>query len=211
MGMIVERDEMVKPQEGNGTQNVDDLRGADSRFGSERAELFEALGHETRIRILQILSETPSGFSELKKRVNIESSGNLSFHLGKLGNLVRTDSNGDYLLTDDGREAVRVIDTSIQCELSRKLGDKVSAWDGYITGKNLELEAGRRIVQSWRSAQFADADADSMITVTLEPVAKGTRINITHSNVPDGHTSYRDGGWQDYYFEPMKAYFSKRS
>jgi len=26
--------------------------------------------------------------------------------------------------------------------------------------------------------------------------------------VPDGHTSYRDGGWQRSYFEPMKAYFA---
>jgi len=97
-----------------------------------------------------------------------------------------------------------------RARMSKKLGDKVSAWDGYITGKNLELDSGKRIVQSWRSTQFADADADSTIAVTLEPIAKGTRISITHSNVPDGHTSYRDGGWQDFYFAPMKEYFSNR-
>jgi hypothetical protein len=27
--------------------------------------------------------------------------------------------------------------------------------------------------------------------------------------VPDGHTSYRDGGWQRSYFEPMKQYFER--
>jgi hypothetical protein len=122
--MIAEKNDMEKPGEGNRPRSADSIGSADSRFDSERAELFEALGHETRIRILQILSKSPSSFSELKKGVKIESSGNLSFHLGKLGNLIRTDSNGDYLLTDDGQEAVRVIDTSIECGISRKLGNR---------------------------------------------------------------------------------------
>ena len=30
-----------------------------------------------------------------------------------------------------------------------------------------------------------------------------------HSNVPEEQTSYEQGGWQEYYFEPMKAYFAK--
>ena len=101
-------------------RNID----TESKFNSERAELFEALGHETRIRILKILSESPCSFSELKRRVSIESSGNLSFHLGKLGSLVKTDSNGNYVLTDDGQEAIRVIDASIQCGVSRALGNR---------------------------------------------------------------------------------------
>jgi len=45
--------------------------------------------------------------------------------------------------------------------------------------------------------------------VLLEPVPGGTRITVRHSNVPDGHTSYRDGGWQRSYFEPMKKYFKR--
>jgi len=122
--MIAEKNEMEKPGEGNRSRSEDATRRADSRFDSERADLFEALGHETRIRILQILEESPSSFSGLKKAANIESSGNLSFHLGKLGNLIRTDSNGDYSLTDDGRDAVRVIDTSIECGISKKLGHR---------------------------------------------------------------------------------------
>jgi len=98
--------------------------------------------------------------------------------------------------------------TGSEAHMSAKVGDAVSAWDGYISGRNIALEPGRRIVQSWRSSKFTEDDPDSRITVTLEPVANGTRVTITHSNVPDGHTSYRDGGWQDNYFEPMKQYFS---
>jgi activator of HSP90 ATPase len=90
------------------------------------------------------------------------------------------------------------------------LGAAFSVWDKFITGRNLELEYPRRIVQSWRTTRFAKDDADSQIELLLEPAAGGTRITVRHSNVPDGHTSYRDGGWQRSYFDPMKAYFSSQ-
>ena len=92
---------------------------------------------------------------------------------------------------------------------SRKVGAGVAAWDGYISGKNLSLKAGERIVQSWRTTQFTAADADSRIDIRLESSARGTKVTLTHSNVPDGHTTYREG-WKTHYFEPMKAYFKAR-
>ncbi len=91
---------------------------------------------------------------------------------------------------------------------STEPGGTFTAWDGYITGRNLELEPYWRIVQSWRTTKFTAADPDSRIEVVLEPVLGGTRVSVHHSNVPDGHTSYRDGGWQRSYFEPMKLYFA---
>lgn len=91
-------------------------------------------------------------------------------------------------------------------EASAAVGDRFTAWDGYICGKNLELEPWRRFVQSWRTTQFAESDADSRIELLLEPVAGGTRVTLHHSRVPDGHTTYREG-WQTHYFDPMKAHF----
>ena len=78
-------------------------------FNQARAEVFEALGHPVRIRLLQTLERGPVGFAELKKAVGIDSSGHLSFHLGKLEGLLRTDQDGRYSLTDEGREALRII------------------------------------------------------------------------------------------------------
>ncbi len=72
------------------------------------------MGHPTRIKILEVLSEGPKTFSELKRRLDIESSGNLSFHLGKLEALVKTNSEGNYILTDDGKEALRIIETTVR-------------------------------------------------------------------------------------------------
>ena len=79
----------------------------DEGFNVGRAELFEAMGHPNRIRILKALSDTPLGFSELKRTLSMESSGLLSFHLQKLSNLVKTTSEGAYALTDEGKEALQ--------------------------------------------------------------------------------------------------------
>src|SRR5262245_49564692 len=62
---------------------------------------------------------------------------------------------------------------------------------------------------TFTAPKFSAADPDSEIEVLLEPAPGGTRITVRHSNVPDGHTSYRDGGWQRSYFEPMKEYFKR--
>jgi DNA-binding transcriptional ArsR family regulator len=75
-----------------------------------RSELFEALSHETRIRILQALGEQSMSFAGLKKALQIESSGNLQHHLGKLSGLVKQTDDGLYALTDDGKEALRTLD-----------------------------------------------------------------------------------------------------
>ena len=95
-------------------------------------------------------------------------------------------------------------------QISAAPGAAFTVWDGYITGRNLALAPGRRIVQSWRTTKFAEDEPDSQIEVLLEAAANGTKVTVRHSNVPDGHTSYRDGGWQRSYFEPMKRYFRAR-
>src|SRR5271169_236396 len=87
-------------------------------------------------------------------------------------------------------------------------GAPFTAWDDYISGRNLVLQPHHRIVQSWRTTRFTPADADSQIEVLLEAADGGTRITLHHTDVPDGHTGYQDGGWQDHYFEPMKRYFT---
>lgn len=108
-----------------------------------------------------------------------------------------------------GSEGHEMITGGQPAQISEREGAEFTVWNGYITGKNLKLEPGRRIVQSWRTTKFTTADQDSQIEVLLEPVAGGTMVTVNHTNVPDGHTSYRDGGWQSNYFETMKRHFSR--
>jgi len=100
--------------------------------------------------------------------------------------------------------------TGGDARMSDKTGAEVSAWDGYITGRNVELVPSERIVQSWRTTNFTDEHEDSLITVTLEKVEEGTLLTLRHTNVPEAQTSYEQGGWQQHYFDPMKEYFLAR-
>ena len=77
----------------------------------QRAEVFDALGHPARITILKALDETSLGFADLKKRLNIESSGHLQHHLSKLGNLIRIDERGRYCLSEHGKDALFAVQT----------------------------------------------------------------------------------------------------
>lgn len=99
--------------------------------------------------------------------------------------------------------------TGGEANVSGEVGADFSAWNEYITGRNIELVPGERIVQSWRTSEFSDDHADSVVTLTLEPVEEGTLLTLVHSNVPDEHRSYEEGGWESQYFEPMRAYFAK--
>ncbi len=98
--------------------------------------------------------------------------------------------------------------TGADAAMSDELGAEVSAWNGYITGRNLELVAGERIVQSWRTSKFGDEHEDSIVTLTLEGTDEGTVLTLVHSNVPDEQRNYEQGGWESNYFEPMKVYFA---
>lgn len=97
--------------------------------------------------------------------------------------------------------------TGSPAKVDGKVGGQFSAWDGYIFGKTLELATDQRIAQAWRTTEFPDDAADSHLEVLLEAVSEGTKITLTHSDMPaDQVDSYRQG-WEDFYFKPMKAYF----
>jgi len=108
-------------------------------------------------------------------------------------------------LSSEGHSAM----TGGEAEVSDVVGVPYSAWDGYIEGRNLELVPFSKIVQSWRSSEFAHSDPDSTVTIELTPIKEGTRLTLSHRGAPDGQTSYETHGWREFYFEPMMAYFAR--
>ena len=94
-------------------------------------------------------------------------------------------------------------------EISPVVGGIFTAWDGYIKGVTLELIPHSRILQAWRAEDFPLEAADSQLDVRLEEVPGGTRLTLTHSNLPDGQAEEFKQGWLDFYFTPMQAYFSE--
>jgi activator of HSP90 ATPase len=88
-----------------------------------------------------------------------------------------------------------------------KVGAKFTAWDGYITGKHLQLEPGKRLVQEWSTTEWPTGAQPSRLEWTFVRKSDGTEVTLLHSEVPsDQAESYRQG-WIDYYWEPLKQYF----
>jgi activator of HSP90 ATPase len=83
------------------------------------------------------------------------------------------------------------------------------AWDGYIWGRTLETKQGERILQAWRTSEFPAGSPDSKVEILLRRVKGGTELTLTHSEIPDGQGQSYQQGWQDFYFKPMQAFFSK--
>ncbi|MEJ1221931.1 SRPBCC domain-containing protein [Sediminicola sp. 1XM1-17] len=110
----------------------------------------------------------------------------------------------DTWLSSTGHTAM----TGGKATASNKVGESFTAWDGYITGKNLILEENKRIVQSWRTSQFEPHEEDSQIEVLLAGDNGTTELTLVHSKVPESGEHYIKG-WDEHYFQPMKTYFSK--
>ena len=98
--------------------------------------------------------------------------------------------------------------TGSKATVTARVGARYTAWDGYIFGKTLELEPGARIVQSWRSTDFSKDDADSRLEVILAAARGGTKVTLKHTDLPPGSAAEYRKGWRDFYFQPMKDYFT---
>ena len=89
------------------------------------------------------------------------------------------------------------------------VGGKFTAWDGYISGKFLELEDGKRVVQEWTSTDFPEEYPPSKLELSFREVPKGTEITMVHSSVPKDQKEETAEGWTEFYWEPLKQYFKK--
>jgi activator of HSP90 ATPase len=90
------------------------------------------------------------------------------------------------------------------------VGGKFTAWDGYISGKNLELEKGKRIVQEWVTTDWPEGYPPSKLELILREVNGKTEITMVHSDAPAEQENDLKQGWTDFYWEPLKNYFKKR-
>lgn len=98
--------------------------------------------------------------------------------------------------------------TEAKASISRKIGGKFTAMDGYIDGVNIDLVADKKIVQSWRGSDWSEGHY-SKATFSLKKVKSGTRLTFTQSGVPDEHCAGISQGWRDFYWTPLKKILEK--
>jgi activator of HSP90 ATPase len=101
--------------------------------------------------------------------------------------------------------------TGSKARCSAKVGGNFTAWDGYISGKNIELVKDKKIVQEWKTTEWPEGYESSILTLSLENDGKGTILNMIQTKVPASQYEEYNKGWNESYWDPMNEYFSKRS
>ncbi len=97
--------------------------------------------------------------------------------------------------------------TGSKATCDARVGGKFTAWDGYIWGKNLELEKNHRIVQEWQTTEWPDDAPPSIVEFRFEESKEGTKLTMVHSRVPEEQAEDYRQGWIDCYWDPLKEYF----
>ncbi len=84
-------------------------------------------------------------------------------------------------------------------------GGAFSCFGGMITGLNLELVPGQRLVQAWRAKSWPEGTY-SIVRFDLAAAPGGTRMAFTQSSHPAEQHDHLAEGWKKMYFEPLTAY-----
>lgn len=112
-----------------------------------------------------------------------------------------------YSLLADSKKHEAV--TGAKATISNKIGGNFSAYDGYITGVNVDLLPGKRIVQAWRGEDFPDgifSIASFLLVLTKDG---GTELTLTHRGVPKNLIPEIEKGWKEHYWDKMNSFIRK--
>jgi len=92
-------------------------------------------------------------------------------------------------------------------KVARTEGEEFVAFDGSVTGRQIELVPGIRIVQAWRFPQWAPGE-HSLVTFTLTAVDGGTRLTIDQHGEPNNWHDHLAANWPTFYLTPLTEHFA---
>ena len=95
-----------------------------------------------------------------------------------------------------------------KASISRKVGVKFTAYDGWIQGRNLELVKDRKIVQLWRGDDWPKGHF-SKATFKFSGKGNVTRLEFIQEGVPVDVYKDISEGWKEHYWEKMKKQLEK--
>src|SRR5262249_2982271 len=90
-------------------------------------------------------------------------------------------------------------------EISRDPGGPFAIFGGYISGRQIELLPGERIVQAWRTQLWKPGEY-SIARFELVAQGDGTKIILDHQGCPDGTGDHLAAGWKANYWQPLQKY-----
>jgi uncharacterized protein YndB with AHSA1/START domain len=91
--------------------------------------------------------------------------------------------------------------------ISRRVGGKFTAWGKHISGFNLALKPGQKIVQAWRATGWWP-DHHSVVIYDIAKTHGGAKLKFTQIGIPPNRYSGHYRGWIEAYWTPMKEIFA---
>lgn len=121
----------------------------------------------------------------------------------------KTDPATIYELLADSRKHSAI--TGRPAVISRKIGGTFCIGENDVTGINVDLVPGRRIVQAWRHRRFPEG-IFSMAAVTLKPTPDGgTELVLTHRGVPKELIPETEQAWREQVWSRIKDYLDRQA
>ena len=93
-----------------------------------------------------------------------------------------------------------------------EVNSKFSMWSRTIQGKNVKIDKKNPIIIQQCRSEYGDwtLNNPSTVTIKFEPLKDGTSlVRLTQYRIPENHVSNIQEGWNDYYWEPVRAYLEK--
>lgn len=122
-----------------------------------------------------------------------------------------------YAILADAEALSALSGTSGQA--GRLPGEEFSAFDGHVTGRQIDLAPDQRVVQAWRFPVWEPGQY-TIVRFTLEAEAGGTRLTIDQDGEPEEadalgcHQTWHDhldANWPTFYLAPLTKHFGAQA
>lgn len=91
-------------------------------------------------------------------------------------------------------------------QIDSQEGGEFSMWDGTITGRFIQLDPYKKIVQQW---YFGEQEEASIVTIKLHEDKRGTSFEVQHTNIPDEAFDDIVEGWNDTYMASLIEFYEE--
>jgi len=101
-------------------------------------------------------------------------------------------------------DAVLIVKWSgTRAEYDARSGGAYVLWDGYVRGKILTCAPPQKLAQTWQPRHWAISN--SVVTFTLRKTRGGTRLELTHENIPPAEFDDTLKNWNEFYIGAIQV------
>lgn len=97
--------------------------------------------------------------------------------------------------------------SGLPAEIDPQAGGAFSLFSGHITGRNVELVPGVRIVQAWRPGSWAPG-VYSIVKFEMKARGAESTVILDHTGFPEGDADGLNSGWHEHYLNPLQKFFA---